>query len=356
VSARASRSGFTLVELLLALGLLSLLMIVVFQLFDRSLSLWERGETQRSLLEQGAAVGELLARDLASLEGGPRGDLVCEWVGFDTDGDQVRDTFWPRLVLVREAGAAEVARRHAVGLLPGASARLEVVWCVAPASTSDPDAHAEGVLWRGEQLATMAPGAAGSFFEPSFFPRSNQPPTDRVEEVSTGLIWLSFELATQTSIVHDGWKLGDGPEDAVASWDAWSLARPDPEVHAWNEPPRSAPRPRGRALLPRRVRVEIEIERPADRRRRTRLAAPVEAGDASFNVEDGRRLPRGEDALVLVDGEWMGVVSVTGDRVQVRRGLRATGARRHAAGAMLHYGQRLVREVPVATYREDWDL
>ena len=34
------RGGFTLVELLLATGLLALLVMLVFQLFDRTLSLW----------------------------------------------------------------------------------------------------------------------------------------------------------------------------------------------------------------------------------------------------------------------------------------------------------------------------
>jgi hypothetical protein len=36
--------------------------------------------------------------------------------------------------------------------------------------------------------------------------------------------------------------------------------------------------------------------------------------------------------------------------------VRGTKAASHAPGALLQYGLRLVREIPVATYREDWNL
>ena len=131
------RRGLTLVELLLAVALFSFLMVAVFQLFDRSLSLWQRGETQRSLLEQSSVVGELVARDLRATDGGPRGDLLVEWVAFDTDGDGLRDVRWPRLRLVRQASAAELARGGKAPGDPRTSERIEVVWCVTPASSGE---------------------------------------------------------------------------------------------------------------------------------------------------------------------------------------------------------------------------
>lgn len=360
IASHARRAGLTLVELILAVGLFSILMIAVFQLFDRSLSIWERGETQRSLLEQAASVGELLAQDLSAIEGDQRGDVLAEWVGFDTDGDSVRDTFWPRIRLVRYADAAELLQRGldtssglASSVRPGGSALIEVVWCVVPASRTEADARAEGILLRGEQLRV---DGAKSFFDPSFFPQSNEPAVDRVREASSGLLWMSFLFASQTSVVHDGWSLGPGLEHASASWDAWAEGRPDTEVHAFNDAPPGMPAVAKRAVLPRRIRVEIEIERPGDRRRRTRLYEELDALETSFRVENGLRLPRGEDALVKIGGEWMRVLAVDGDQVRVRRGERGTEARRHESGEMVHYGQRLVREIPVALYREDWNL
>jgi len=71
-------AGLTLIELLLALGIFAFLMLAVFQILDRSLSLWRRAETRRSLLAQASSLSELLARDLAGIEGGARGDLLTE--------------------------------------------------------------------------------------------------------------------------------------------------------------------------------------------------------------------------------------------------------------------------------------
>jgi hypothetical protein len=363
------RAGLTLVELLLALGLFSLLSLAVFQLFDRSLTLWDKGEVQRGLLEQASTVGELLADDLRAVEGGARGDLLIEWVGFDTDGDGLRDARWPRIRLVRRASAAELARL-AAGRAAGEqddpqpegvaveeisldSELVEVLWCVSPASTKDADARAEGVLWRGERRLA-APGP--SLFEPRLLPPSGVPPPGVAEEVASGLLWLQPLCAAQTSVVHDGWRLGGELACAASSWDARGLARPDPDVDAWNEAHPGMPRAEERALLPRRVRLVIEVERAEDRRRRTRLASFVTPQESVLQVEDGRRVPREPGSFVLLGAEWMEVVSAGGDRVQVRRGARGTAPRRHAAGTMLHHGQRLVREVGIAMHREDWDL
>jgi hypothetical protein len=116
------------------------------------------------------------------------------------------------------------------------------------------------------------------------------------------------------------------------------------------------PAARGRALLPRRVRFEMELERPLDRLRRTRLAQPAELGETAILVDDSDRIPREEGAHVLVGTEWMQVLSISGSSVAVKRGERGTKSVSHKAGAMVHYGLRLVREIPIATYREDWNL
>ena len=161
---RRASAGLTLIELLLALGIFAFLVLALFQILDRSLSLWRRAETRRGLLAQASSLSELLARDLAGLEGGSRGDLLAEWVAFDTDGDGVDDAKWPRLRFVRQASASDVLRlpgereeapaaADGVTALPRTEAGLtEVVWIVVPASLTDPDARAEGSIWRGEHL------------------------------------------------------------------------------------------------------------------------------------------------------------------------------------------------------------
>jgi hypothetical protein len=108
-------------------------------------------------------------------------------------------------------------------------------------------------------------------------------------------------------------------------------------------------------LLPRRVRIEVELERPRDLRFRTRLRTAANVGDGTIDVRDGGKLPAA-GAMILVDEEWMKVLSVNGERASVERGRRGTRPAAHPAETMVHYGWRVAREVPVDMTREDWDL
>ena len=364
VHARKKVRGLTLVELVLALGLLALLMVGLIQLLDRSLSLWRRGETQRSLTEQGAILADLMAEDLRGIEGGEPGDLLAEWVRFDTDGDGIAEAKWPRLRMVRALSAADTERVLARSSPPErgkfeksapSAALSEVIWLVAPASVRDREARAEGRLWRGERLTSDA--RTKSFFAPDFMGTSNQPPGGVTDEVSDGVLWLAWMFATPTSVVHDAWELGTDARDAATAWDAWSLGRPDREAHPYNAP--RADEPAGgaqteRPRLPRRVRIEIELERASDRARRTFLSEAAEQGDAALVVDDASRLPRSEEAFVLVDAEWMRLGAIDGDRAAITRAERGTQRARHEKGAMVHYGFRHVRDVRLAAAREEW--
>lgn len=368
MNGRRTRAGFTLLELVLALALLAFLMVAVFQLFDRCLSVWRRGETARAVMEQATTISDLIARDCRGLEGGARGDLVAEWVRFDTDGDGLAEAKWPRLRLVRQASVGDVARlqkaQDSAAQAPaaddelrpsrGAPGLVEVVWLVTPASLTDKDARSEGVLWRGERL--VGDTSTKSFFANDFIGTSNRPPAGATDEVSGGILWCEFAFASQTSVVHDGWQQKNELAGVCVSWDALGKARPDRDVHFWNERQAGMPSAVDHALLPRRIRIRLEIERPIDRVRRTRLIEAVDNQDGVLRVDEGQYVPAGETEFVLVEGEWMKLEAVDGSRATVRRAQRGTQAVTHAAGSLVHWGRRLERETTVATYREDWDL
>jgi hypothetical protein len=362
------RAGFSLIELVLASGLMALLMIGVIALVDGSMTVWRKAETRRDLSEQAIGMVELLAGDLEALEGGARGDLLVEWVTFDTDGDEIKETTWPRLRMVRQASRAELVRMfppapageeaaEGAGTAPREEilgpGLVEVCWAVLPVDPRDPDRRAEGLVLRGARRLTV--DRADSFFDSGFVRAGGKPDLSRLDEVTAGLLWFQPLMATQTSIVHDGWIPGVDEAEVATAWDAWNEERPDTTVHAWNELPLAQPRAEERCILPRRFRVELEVERQADLRRRARTLDRIEPDDLAFGVTDGTRLPR-PGAFVKVDGEWMRVAQVRGDRVQVERGQRGTAPVAHDPGALLHWGLPLVRELPVALYREDWDL
>jgi type II secretory pathway pseudopilin PulG len=367
----AGKSGLTLIELVIALGLLALLMLLVIQVFDRALATWRTAETRRAVMEAASVATELVTDDLRGVEGGPRGDFLLEWVMYDTNSDGVRETKWPRLRLVRQASGGEVARiqrdmrlvaetkqaqngGEVVKVEPASPSQLEVVWMIAPSSTSDKDARSVGILWRGERLVTDA--GSKSFFAHDFFGASNLPPAGATQEVTGGLLWLNILLASQTTSVHDGWKLSHEQQGAATSWDAWSKDRPDASMHPWNERQAGVPVAKQRPVLPRRARVELEIERPIDRIRRTRTVDAIDNQTVTLRVDDGQSVPLEPDAHILLDAEWMKVVSVDGGRVVVERAQRGTTAVGHDKGTLVHFGLRMVTEVTIAAFREDWQL
>ncbi len=359
--ARRARAGMTLVELLLAVALSAILMLALTRLIDVTFSVWSRTEVRRNLAEQGMGVAERLARDLRALHGGAQGDLVFDWVTFDLDGDGVRERAWPRLRLVRQGSPREVARLSS-GATPdpeqGSARRvlddglIEVAWVALPVSR-EADARAEARLLRGERLVG---GDGLSCFAKGYFDALNSPPAGAVDEVSGGILWLNLEFATQTSLLQDGWRVGQALEDVSACWDAWRRDRPDSDLFRWNELPAGMPMVDGVPLLPRRVRITLELERPEDRRHRTRLAEALDATATSVRVENGTYLPREAGSHLLIDREWMDVLEVLGDVARVRRGVRASDAMTHARGELVHHGAGIVTEVAIPLHQDDWNL
>jgi len=99
-------------------------------------------------------------------------------------------------------------------VLRAAPGLIESIWLVAPASLTDPDARAEGILWRGERL--VADATTMSFFAPDFMGSSGRPPAGATEELSGGILWMQVMLAAQTSVVHERWQVGLEQGDAAS--------------------------------------------------------------------------------------------------------------------------------------------
>lgn len=376
---KRQNAGMTLVELVVSTGLAAIVMTAVFKLVDVTLDLWAKGEARRTVVEQASATAELMAKDFRALHPGNQGDLLVDWWPFDVDGDGRIDCTWPRIRMVRQAARADLTRIAAETLDPAAVAEarrlgttveellpegvtlpetpetglIAIGYCVLPAG-QDPDVRGEGILMRGEEL--FVPGQPPAMFESNFFSAAGQPRGGAMREVTGGVLWMGLQFATQTSIVWDDWEVGSELADTSASWDAWNEGRPNADNSLWNEPGAGMPAVEGEALLPRRVRIELEFEGRRERKRRTRLSDSIEKSGSQLLVENGERVPRKAGSFILVDGEWMEVRSVHGDRVNVRRGVRGTEATSHKSGVLIQWGESVVIEVPVPTYRDDWNL
>ncbi len=358
-AARGPQRGLTLVELLLATGLFSVLAFGLFGLLSDFLRLWNKSEGRRNEVERGLTVAELLAQDLRSAEAGPRGDFVVQWVGFDTDGDNVIDTNWPRLRFVRTVAAAELQRSLGATVAPGERALLEVLWTVLPATRgpSEVDRRAQGVLLRGARI--RGGGGPSIFDDAGFFSAAGTPLAGATQDVSSGLLWFGLRLASQTSDVLGGstgaWKLGTAQQDCSTAWDAFGRARPDAARHAWNDGPHIEFTPGALPRLPRRVWIELEFEHAEDLKQRTRLSLGANATQGELELERADRAGEIGDH-VKIDAEWMQITQIAGRKVWVRRAQRGTQAAAHEAGRMVHRGRTEVREVPLAVNLEDWNL
>ena len=347
-------SGFTLIELLLALALVSVLFVALMRLMDTTMTIWERTETGREINAVSGGVLDLLQRDLVALEGGPRGDLLFQWVLRDVDRDGVATAPFPILRFVRQASAADLLSLDPQAAIdPRAIDLIEVCWALVPSAGDSTQGRAVAVLLRGARRLSNPDSL--SFFDEDFLDSAARPLAGAMEEVSGGVLWVAAQFATQTSIVHDSWEAGDELKDVSRSWDAWARGRPDRELTDWNRPHAGVPATEGSPRLPRRIRLELEIERPAELRRRPHLEQSIEKDEVRIALDDDRRMPN-EGMYLLVDEEWMRVTAVKGAHVVVRRGARSTRPAPHASGAQVHFGRRQVRDVAVALYREDWDL
>ncbi len=350
-----ARAGFTLVEVLLALGLFSILMVALVRLADTCFTLWSDTELRREQAERASALLERLGRDLRSLEPGAAGDLVCAWETRDADGDGLPGLVLPRLLLVRARSAAETARASDADALAArdrllraarAGDRALVLWAFGPA----PDAPAPPALLRAEvALDDPAAGVLSALSAAG----DVRPLAALAQTREEDVLWLSFRFATATTALEEGWRLDGGLSASAASWDAWSRGRPDPERSGFNEPAPGLLAARDAPLLPRRARVELELELARERAWRPRLSAALEPGETLLRITDRARWPA-PGTFLLVDEEWIELVASGGDEASVRRARRGSVERAHAAGTLVHHGRAFALEVPLAGAREAW--
>lgn len=350
----SDRRGFTLIEVILALGLLSILFIALVRLLDTSLRIWGRTEAGRELFEVGGAVMDLFDNDILGIEAGPRGDLLGDWASFDLDRDGIDGVFWPRVRFVKQASAAQLARLEDVSVGdPHRRDLVEVCWALLPRREADAEERLVGLLWRGERK--LSDDESLSFFDEDFFGTGGRPVPGALDVVTGGILWFEVEYATQTTRVRGDWARGSDLTSPASSWDAWNRGRPDVETCEWNEPHPGMPKVKDVPSMPRRIRLVLELERPVELKRRTRTSGLITVEENSFVVGDGSRLPE-PGSMILIGEEWMQLSSVTGNRVSVQRGQRDTRPVVHKSGALVHHGARIVREVPIGGLREDWNL
>ena len=395
-------SGFTLLELIFASALAVVVLGAALTVTQNALRIWTKGETVRDAREVATVALGAIAEDLRALHPSAEGDLLVDWQPFDLERDGTVERVWPRLRLVRDvsgakrdaierraaAARARSARKNVDGkdgdtspeelseeelleaqgvtaseLSAGAlgvgrdvfgGALSEVLFALVPEG-NEGASRTSAVLIRAERL--HVPGTPLTFFDESAFLKSGVPALELgAQELVAGVLWLEPLLATQTTQTggESGWRTSGGVETAATSWDAWRRGRPDIEVSSRNEPAPGMALASARPLLPRAVRLEIEVIRPAERRRAPTLVDDVDSESATLFVTTSKAIRRGVGRYILVGSEWMVMRSITQDRISVARGRRGTQAVAHGVGTPVLLGEPASLEVPIALHDDAW--
>lgn len=371
--------GFTLIELVTAIAIFSILAGMLFQMIRNGLDIWSIGEGQRASLEKGSSVLEEIAADLRmvradSPHGAPGAPvrMVSDYGFFDLNLDDATDSVLQRLRFVRscpEERFDEWIRRagdmpggkgassdvsHDANLIAAAPGGLaEVAYATVAVSSKTADI---GLLTLYRLFRTPI-GGEGSLFEDQLY---NEPKALAKAGVPLcgNVLYLGFEFwSRDTRSWEDVPNGGTGP---LTSWDSTRalLLEPDDSFNSFALARSAASlEETGDDVFPRRVRITLVLERDQDEAAVMTLTRAVTTSATSLIVDTLKPLPARKPAraFVKVEGEWVEWNSKDGHEIKVTRGVRSTGPVPHAIGAKVHVGKTFQKIVEIPVFREDWN-
>jgi type II secretory pathway pseudopilin PulG len=376
-------AGFTLLELLVATGVLTVLGTAVVVILRGGIKTWRRGETRRESFEVAQAVLGQLQDDLGAATIDPDtsfGGRTVEAVFFG-DRDASGRSFVTLVRTIRgesestitgNAGSAiggdaridyrDDMKKAIDGRLRATGGLMEIAYTMGERGTPD-----EEVLFRG--IRTPIGGRTSFFAVPQFFhaplpgmPAPKETPPEGVallRAFASHVLYFELLYATPYSTT---WALDVPPrKDGGASgpltyWDSTRsmppAGEPDPKIFGTYVDKSSAADPRD-DILPPRVKVTLVVREGEAAESSTMLLQELNPTATSFVVAEPDRVPK--PGFVFLDEEWIEVDDATGARVHVKaRGARSTQPAAHRSGAEVVVGRTFEAVVPLAAAREDW--
>lgn len=358
------RRAFTLVELLIAVGLLVFVGMSVAWMLSGAMRTWQRGSRLFRVQIKARRIFNYLTKDLAMVHAGPVeqfGRTVTP--SFLCDFDPAFNTQRLRLIraypieegpLPQEAGNLLKARGRIDGvndalealrgdLLP-TGGLCEVAWIHTGSASKQPFR-----LYRAMQ---SPPGGSRSLFGKAVSL------DERFCEVADGILIFGLQF---WSIVTKRWEQAmprwNTPKSGPLLWWDSTLSTRDPfeldkDAYRLADRPDSADNPED-DVYPLCMRVVLVMAEYGDGVV-CRLSHGMTAESKSMVVDNPDRL-RGRRYL-LVDNEIMELKSVSGSRVLLKgRGLFGSQPQSHRRGASVRTGPHFVRVIPLLCGIEDWN-
>jgi hypothetical protein len=347
-------SGFTLLELMVAIGVFIVLAVILIGLLQASLNTWNSGMGRKDVYERAQSLLAILTRDLQALyvvDVEKPEDLAYPLVGdFDANG-------MPRLRFVRmEEGSAGIASRFFQPRKSGGGYRVTLPSSWEPRLTEvaylmDPETdplRAKPVLWRIEK--PWDESGRQSLFDDALFNRSDIVTRFRGQQLDTGVLLWDVQYWTRNTGAWEGPRPRRGFTARTAGpeyiWDATRQLLKDFAFHR----PVSKDVPLD-PVYPEMVRAMVLLEAQVGERASTILAAPVDEKATDLPVASTRTLPPAP-GYAKIGKEWVSYRNLTMGSLQVRRGLSYAKSQPHAAGDAVRTGVDFSAIISIPMYRE----
>lgn len=401
----AGTAAFTLVELLVVMGMLSVFLMFLTQILSDALTVWQRGEERVSLEDRAASAIDMVTSDLPCMTavsdrqfasarterfertrnraGAPAlsGRLYAQWIPFlpnakpapeEVAGAQPGACDWfpeVRFVCTLDGGEtagilrARVAQeiRDSEGAIDPDEMRQRVADRLRDIPPRHPAELALRVLPTGEengcylalfrQRRLLLPGAKGRWVDGAALPAPST-------ALLSNLLYVEFLFRSQYTESFAARRGSKGAPEHC--WDS-ARAGTFPSDHTvlgftLDLDPSSLADPLD-DVMPSAVEARIVVDQGPGLAYTAFLANKVDAKSVDLRVEYPERLPLPEDQPYLkIGGEWIHYSGIDGSRlIGVRRGMRFTKPRQHEGGARVHAGKEVSIRVPIVVAREYWN-
>lgn len=369
--------GFTLLEIIVAMGIFVILGAALITILRQGLDLWREGEARKETYERANFILSYIREDLINTYSGSGEPNPVRFLCDLEPASVERGVQRQRLRFVRTRKGES---QHPVGGQGGmiiestdyydhfgdvsemregtlrAGAGLEeVIYLLDP----DPE---ETTLWRGIR---SPPGGEGSFLDPMGLRKLYV--EDHCQPLATGVLYLEFRFWTQfTRTWDDGFYPRLYPHDEETRsgpaliWDSTRGLFP-PEAGIGKGDFRVVLGPESLYdtaddIFPRQVMVVLVMEAATP----VTLAQGISKDSTRIPLVGSSRIPGAAPRYVRIDREWIGYDTIEKGRLILgdagrQRGARWTRPASHRKGAEVQVGRTFTLVVRIPAYRDDWN-